>query len=136
MLSKTSPNTACQNFKAVLLFLEENMEEVPSISMNEFKMVVEDFRSDMKKMSEAILARQDRTDQKLEILQEEVGSLKEGQTILRIGQERFEKKFDGLETRVNGIELKVGKIETKIDGIEKKMDEGFQVIKHELKNEV
>jgi len=79
------------------------MDPERGISMNEFKTVVEAFRSDMKKMGEVITHRFDRLEGRMDGLEGKMGKL--------------QGRMDGLEGKIGKLDSRMVKVETKVDGL-------------------
>jgi BMFP domain-containing protein YqiC len=92
------------------------MSEDRGISMSEFKMVVESFHSDLKKISEVVQHIHSQVQNGFQGVNEQLASVKEQIAVLHVGQTEIkhalkrkvdQDDFDKLETRVTTLENKV-----------------------------
>jgi hypothetical protein len=85
------------------------MSEEPKITMIEFKIVIEDFKSEQKKMSEHILHLDQRLEAEFRSVKGQIALLHEGQTEIKIGlkQKVDREEFSNLEKRVARLESKI-----------------------------
>ncbi|MEW6516228.1 MAG: hypothetical protein AB1439_04900 [candidate division FCPU426 bacterium] len=80
------------------------MSEEGSITMTEFKTVVEEFRSDIKKVVEVMNHRFDKVDERLGQVEGDVRSLKHEVAVLHLGQTELKGQFT--EMRKDQAELR------------------------------
>lgn len=120
------------------------MSEEPKITMNEFRTIVEEFRSEQKKLAEYVLhidkkmndgfekmeKRFDHVDRRFDIVNAEISSLKTDVSILKTDVSALKTNMDSLQERVDvlhegqteikdSLKQKIGREE--FDGLEKRV---------------
>jgi regulator of replication initiation timing len=105
------------------------MKEERGISMNEFKTVVESFRSDMKKMSEVMMHNFSSIREKMGSMAEEIGSMKEEMGSMKVQTGSMKVQVGSMAVQVGSMEVQIGSVKEQV-GL---LHEGQTEIKSELR---